>query len=77
MSWKVPQKDIKWGKIVLQSKFRLRKLLIFHFKFYCKISRSFPVQGHMSKGSKIMVTFDFTPKFGYPTIEMKINVNVA
>ena len=38
---------------------------------------SFPVQGHMSKGSKIMVTFDFTPKFGYPTIEMKINVHVA
>ena len=35
------------------------------------------MQGHMSKGSKIMVTFDFTPKFGYPTIEMKINVNVA
>ena len=62
---------------MLQSKFCLRKLSIFHFKFDCKISGSFPVQWHMSKGSKIMVTFDFTPKFGYPIIEMKINVNDA
>ena len=77
MSWKVPKNDNKWGKIVLQSKFCLRKLLIFHLKFDCKFSGSFPVQGHTSKGSKIMLTFDFTQKFGYPTIEMKINVHVA